>query len=185
MSTAVVTGRIKEASPHARTAGVFYLLTFATGIYGMQVHSRLGLAAEVIAAGCYVAVTLLFYYIFRQVNRSVSFLAAVVSLVGCIIGPLGLVIHAVSRINALVFFGFYCLLIGYLIFRSTFLPQIIGVLMAFAGSGWLTFIWAPFANYLSPYNMIPGMVGEGVLTLWLLVKGVDVQRWKEQANTRG
>jgi len=50
-----------------------------------------------------------------------------------------------------VFFGFYCLLIGYLIFRSAFLPRILGVLMAFAGLGWLTFLSPPLANYLSPY----------------------------------
>jgi hypothetical protein len=182
MSSAVVTERIREASPRARMAGLFYLLTFVTGMFGMQVRSRLGLAAEVIAAGCYVAVTLLFYYIFRPVNRSVSFLAAVVSLVGCIIGPLGLVVHALSKINALVFFGFYCLLIGYLILKSTFLPRILGVLMAFAGLGWLTFAWPRFASYLSPYNMLPGMIGEGALTLWLLVVGVNVERWREQAS---
>jgi hypothetical protein len=52
----------------------------------------------------------------------------------------------------IVFFGFYCLLIGYLIFRSTFLPRILGVLMAFAGLGWLTFLSPPLANYLSPYK---------------------------------
>jgi Domain of unknown function (DUF4386) len=182
MNTAIMTGRIKEASPHARTAGVFYLLTFATGIYGMQVHSRLGLAAEVIAAACYVAVTLLFYFMFKPVNRNLSLLAAVFSLVGCIIGPVGLVVRSLSRINPLVLFGFYCLLIGYLIFRSTFLPRILGVLMAVAGLGWLTFAWPRFASYLSPYNMIPGMVGEGGLTLWLLVFGVNEQRWKEQAG---
>src|SRR5262249_41860980 len=124
MSTAVMTNRIKEASPHARTAGVFYLLTFVTGIYGMQVRSVLGLAAEVIAAACYVAVTLLFYFIFKPVNRSLSLLAVIVSLMGCVIGPLGMMIHVLSRINPLVFFGVYCLLIGYLIFRSTFLPRL-------------------------------------------------------------
>jgi hypothetical protein len=82
---------------------------------------------------------------------------------------------------ALVFFGVHCLLIGYLIFRSTFLPQILGVLMAFAGLGWLTFLWPPFANYLSPYVLLPGAFGEGLLTLWLLGMGVNAQRWKEQA----
>jgi len=53
----------------------------------------------------------------------------------------------------LVFFGFYDLLIGYLIFRSAFLPRILGVLMAFAGLGWLTFLSPPLASHLSPYNL--------------------------------
>jgi len=82
----------------------------------------------------------------------------------------------------LVFFGFYCLLIGYLIFRSTFLPRILGALMVVAGLGWLTFLSPPLAKSLSPYVLAPGIVGEGLLTVWLLVKGVNVQRWNEQAE---
>jgi hypothetical protein len=82
----------------------------------------------------------------------------------------------------LVFFGCYCLLIGYLIFRSTFLPRILGALMAFGGLGWLTFLSPPIASHLSPYNMFPGVLGEGALTLWLLVVGVNVAKWKEQAS---
>ena len=182
MSTAVMIRRTTEPSPRARMAGVFYLLTFATGIPALLVRNRLGLAAGIIAAACYVAVTLLFYYIFKPVNRNISLVAAILSIVGCVIGPLGLAVHALSRINPLVLFGFYCLFIGYLILNSTFLPRILGVLMAFAGLGWLTFAWPPLANFLSPYNMIPGMVGEGALTLWLLAKGVDEQRWRERAS---
>jgi Domain of unknown function (DUF4386) len=49
-----------------------------------------------------------------------------------------------------VFFGFYCLLIGYLIFRSGFLPRILGAGMAIAGLGWLTFLSPPLAHDLSP-----------------------------------
>jgi len=82
----------------------------------------------------------------------------------------------------LVFFGLFNLLIGYLIFKSTFLPRILGVLMAIGGLGWLTFLSPPLASHLSPYNLAPGILGEGALTLWLLVKGVNVQRWKEQAS---
>ena len=182
MSTAVMTEPIREASPRAKMAGVFYLLTFVTGIFALLVRDRLGFAVGLIAAGCYVAVTLLFYYIFKPVNRRVSLLAAFISLAGCVIGPLSLLFHALSRINPLVFFGFYCLLIGYLIFKSSFLPRTLGALMAVAGLCWLTFVSPALANYLSPYNMFPGMFGEGALTLWLLIKGVNVQRWREQAS---
>ena len=81
----------------------------------------------------------------------------------------------------LVFFGLYCLLIGFLIFKSTFLPRILGVLMALAGLGWLTFLAPPLANALSPYVLVLGFLAELSLMLWLLVKGVNVQRWKQQA----
>jgi hypothetical protein len=85
----------------------------------------------------------------------------------------------------LVFFGFYCLLIGYLIFRSTFLPRILGALMACAGLAWLTFLSPPLANYLLPYNLAVGALSELSLTLWLLVMGVKVERWREQASAPG
>jgi hypothetical protein len=72
-------------------------------------------------------------------------------------------------------------LIGWLVFRSTFLPRILGVLMIFGGLGWLTFLFPPLASSLSPYNMAPGILGETVLTLWLLIKGIDVGKWNEKA----
>jgi hypothetical protein len=95
-----------------------------------------------------------------------------------------LTFEAFQSLNiGLVFGGFYCLLIGYLIFRSTFLPRILGAPMAFAGLGWMTFLWPPMADHLSPYNLAAGILGEGLVMLWLLVMGVSVQRWKEQAST--
>jgi len=185
MSTAVMTEQITEASPRfkARIAGVFYLLTFLTGGFALFVRGRLGSAAGLIAGGCYIAVTLLFYYMFKPVNKRLSLLAAFLSLVGIAIGPLSFFVRPASRISPLVFFGFYCLLIGYLIFRSTFLPGTLGVLMAFGGLGWLTFLSPLFANYLYPYNLAPGVLGEGSLTLWLLAIGVNERRWKDQAGS--
>jgi hypothetical protein len=101
-------------------------------------------------------------------------------------------LHAVANLflqlniqawNAFIaFFGFYCIIIGYLIFRSTFMPRLIGVLMVFAGLGYLTFLLPMLAVYLSPYNLVPAAFGELSLMGWLLVKGVNVQRWKEQAG---
>jgi hypothetical protein len=86
----------------------------------------------------------------------------------------------------MVFFGFYCILLGYLIFRSNFLPRIIGALLVIAGLCYLTnsfatFIAPAFAAHLYPYILIPGGA-ELVLAFWLLVMGVNVQRWTEQAS---
>jgi hypothetical protein len=54
--------------------------------------------------------------------------------------------------------------------------------MAFAGLGWLVFLSPTLTHFLSPYNLALGLVGEGSVSLWLLVMGVNVQRWKEQAS---
>jgi hypothetical protein len=238
MSKAVTMERIAETSPHpkARISGVVYLLYFLTAafsefflrgfvvsgdaeatantILAQQPLFRLGFATGLIATSCYIAVTALFYNLFKPVNRSVSLVAAFFSLVGCAILAFGSVFHLaplvvlggsqylsvfkVEQLRALalmflelhgqavniclVFFAFYDLLIGYLIFRSTFLPRVLGVLMAIAGLGWLTFLSPPLANFLSPYILLLGFLAELSLCLWLLVVGVNVQQWKEQAR---
>ena len=153
----------------ARLAGVFYLLVFVTGGLALVVRGGVGSAAGLIAGLLYVVVTLLFYDVFKPVNKGVSLIAASVSLVGIAVGPL-------LKVNPLPLFGIYCLLIGYLIFTSTFLPRALGVLMAIAGLGWLTFLSPPLARYLSPYNFAPGIIGEGALTVWLLAFGIDVPK---------
>ncbi len=88
---------------------------------------------------------------------------------------------------ALIFFGCTCLILGYLIFKSGFLPKALGVLMQIAGLSYLTdsfaLILAPtFANRIFPAVLVPAFVGEASLCLWLLVKGVNVEKWEEKAN---
>jgi hypothetical protein len=88
---------------------------------------------------------------------------------------------------AMAFFGFQCLSIGYLIVRSTFLPRILGVLLAIGASSYIissfaTFLSPAFGARLSPFIVPAALLGEGSLTLWLLVMGVNEQRWKEQAK---
>jgi hypothetical protein len=167
----------------ARIAGIFYLVTFVAGSLALMLSSG-ALAANLISSLAYIGVTVLFYQIFKPVNARLSLLAALFSLIGIIVGLLISLKIAPIPINPLGFFGFYCLLIGYLIIRSTFLPRVLGVLMAIGGLSWLTFFSPSLTSQLNPYNLAPGIFAEGVLTLWLLAVGLDEQRWIEQAGEK-
>jgi hypothetical protein len=165
----------------ARVAGVLYLASFVVGVFGeFVVRGRLGFAFGLLAVSCSFAMTLVLYSIFWPVIRSLALLAASLNIVGLAFeairwNPRGMDI-------AIVLHGFYCLAIGYLIFRSTFLNRILGVSMTFAGVAWLTYLSSPLAGYLSPYNLAAGLFGEASLMLWLIVMSVNDQQWKEQAS---
>jgi hypothetical protein len=231
--------RIAEASPRfkARMAGVFEVLegmtsafgqvfvlgrlvvfsdaaATAANILGHQPLFWLGFVSSLIGVACHIAWTLLFYELFKPVNRSLSLLAAFVGLVVCglqaltsllYLAPL-LILQGGSSVSAftaeqlqalaliflklnayafeidLVFFGFWCVLAGYLIFRSTFVPRILGVLLAIDGLGWATYMYPPMANHLFPFIAAASALAEIPLQLWLVVMGVNPQRWKEQAG---
>ncbi len=83
---------------------------------------------------------------------------------------------------ALAFFGFSTVLQGYLIFRSTFLPKFLGVLGMVAGLGWLTFLHPPLGYRAFPFIALLGLIGAALTIFWLLVYGVNEERWKEQAG---
>jgi hypothetical protein len=88
---------------------------------------------------------------------------------------------------ALIFFGCECLILGYLIFRSGYLPRAVGVLMQIAGLCYLTnsfaLILSPaLAARLFPGVLLPALLGEGSLCLWLLAKGVNVSKWNARTS---
>jgi hypothetical protein len=96
-------------------------------------------------------------------------------------------LHAQGYNIGLVFFGITCLLLGYLIFRSTFLPRVLGVLIAIAGlcyviNSFTNFLAPAFARSLFPWILLPAFPGEFGLMLWLVVFGVNARRWKAQAE---
>ena len=86
-----------------------------------------------------------------------------------------------------VFYVGYLLCAAYLVFRSSFLPRILSVLLTIGALCYLTYSFADFlapsfAAHLVPYIQVPSGIAELSLALWLLVVGVHVQRWKEQAG---
>jgi hypothetical protein len=90
----------------------------------------------------------------------------------------------------MVFFGIQCISIGYLVARSTFLPRILGVLLAIGGTCYVivsfaNFLAPSFGSHLVPFMMPIALIGEGLLGGWLLIKGVNVQRWNQQASLHG
>lgn len=85
----------------------------------------------------------------------------------------------------LIFFGFECLVLGYLIFRSGYFPRTLGVLMAIAGLSYLTnsftlFLAPAYAGKVFPV-LVLALIGELSLCLWLVVKGVDLRKWEKRA----
>jgi len=85
----------------------------------------------------------------------------------------------------LIFFGFTCLIAGYLIFKSGYLPKTIGVLMQVAGICYLVnsfaLILAPsFADKLFPVILVPPFIAELSFCLWLIFKGVKLPVWEKR-----
>jgi Domain of unknown function (DUF4386) len=90
---------------------------------------------------------------------------------------------------ALTFFGLSCVARGYLIYRSGFLPRAIGVFLAIEGVCYLInsfglFLAPQFAARLFGILMVSAL-GEILLCLWLLIRGVNVAKWRERAGLEG
>lgn len=97
--------------------------------------------------------------------------------------------HSYGYGVALLFTGCTFLFHGYLIFRSSYLPKVLGIMIQIAGLGYLSnsfalILYPAVANQVFLAIILPVFVGETSLSLWLLVKGVNVQKWEERAGAR-
>lgn len=185
LTAAVVSPRLL-----ARIAGAYYLIALiaAPRSAATATPSRM-----LLTLACDVAVALIFYVLFKPVSRRISLAALVFRLIFVAMvtfaslqyfGVLGFLpgAHSAQVFDTAAAFcrvplGIHCLLIGYLIFRSEFLPRFIAVLLALAGLADLTFVSPAFVQHFYPYILIPGAVGAGVLIVWLLIHGIDGKRW--------
>jgi hypothetical protein len=185
-----------SARQRARIAGVLYLLIFIVAPSGATTATAFNLIVTLV---CDVAIAVLFYGLFRHTSRKLSLLASLFRLVYVVVMAVNSLIYfgifdwtqnARSPESfdlgygiALVPFGVHCLLTGILIFRSTFLPKLLGILMVTSGLAYLLFVWPQLGQHLFfPYIVVPAVLGEGSMTLWLLVMGVNAERWNRQAS---
>lgn len=81
--------------------------------------------------------------------------------------------------TALGFFGFSTVTAGFLVFRSTYLPRWIGVLGMIAGLGWLAFIYPPLGYSVFMFAALFGLASAVAKIFWLIVFGVDEERFRE------
>jgi hypothetical protein len=177
---------------------------------------RVGLAAHMIPIVCNVALVVILYDLFKIVDRRIALMMVFYSLVGTAVesanllnqftplvlldraqalgtdrlqdlayAPLGLV--SIGYDIQQVVYAFYLLAAGYLVFKSTFVPRVIGVLLAIGAVAYLIYSFASllapaFSAQLVPYIQLPSLIGEASLSLSLLAVGVNVRRWREQAS---
>lgn len=134
--------------------------------------------------------TLIFYELFKVVNLKLALLAAFFGLVATGIEGASLFVRVEHPIVAAydvyaAFFGVELMTTGYLTYKSSFLPRAIGVLLVIDGASYLAYrfidILAPgFTSHLVPWIQLPILAGEGSLTVWLLVMGINAGRWSER-----
>ena len=92
--------------------------------------------------------------------------------------------HSFGYSVALLFTGCTFIVHGYLIFKSGYLPKTLGVLIEIAGVGYIsngfaTILFPAFSNIVFFAIILPVIIGETSLSLWLLIKGVNVSKWNE------
>lgn len=179
----------------------------AHNILANETLYRIGFALSIGGVFFHVAWALLIYQLLKPMHRTVAQLALYVVVI-CIamqavtsvlyIAPLLILksgidsalasnlAFAVLKINGvanetdLIFFGLWCILTGYLYWRSTFFPRVIGLLLMLDGTGWTLFIWQPLAAFLFPAIAVAAGAAEIPTQLWLIIFGFNNQRYEKQ-----
>jgi hypothetical protein len=177
------------------------------------VSFRAALVGNLVAGLCYVGVVGLLNELLKPVHPGISRLAVLFGLGGCVIGAMTvalqlgapamiglagagadasqsvqmlMVIGGRANSVGLTFFGCYCLLIGWLVLGSGFIPRIFGALLILSGISWLAGNLAILLNPQLAGQLMwvvgLGAFGEILFTIWLVIKGVDGRLWEERMN---
>jgi len=183
------------------SGGVTVLGSVSADAIGRSTYQP-GLAVGEVSTLLYLALVVLLYRLLQGVNNTAALLALVFGATGCAVTAIAAVFqHAAPLVAgaepalalaflkangqalhvALVFFAGFDAFMGFLIFRSGFLPRFIGVLMLVAGAGWLAALAPAVPSPLAIAIAAVGGLAELALMSWLLAFGVR----KESAAGRG
>ncbi len=135
------------------------------------------------------SVSKLFLFLVTPAITNTSYLTAFEPEQLQVLANLALRAHGVAFNIALIFFAFACLLNGHLIYRSGYLPKLTGALLQLAGLAYLIacfseLFFPALARYISPAIFAPILIGEASICLWLLVKGVNTEKWRDRISAR-
>ncbi len=196
----------------ARTGGWLYLLVFVMAALSMVLQSkftpgaplwRVSVGAELLMFTSDIPLAVIFYVLLRPVDANLALLSALFRFAEAMIGSINAIwhvapilappsLHDLAHLSlrlyeygfaiALIPFGLHCIVLGYLIYRSTYLPKTLGVLMTLAG---FAYVANSFALVAAPAvadatfiaMLVTGFPAEIGLCLWLIVMGVNQPRW--------
>lgn len=192
-SDATATAANIQANPQLFQLGfTVYLLEMVSQIVQVALFYRLlrpagpnaALASAAIElAGCTIKTfARVFYVAPLLILGGASYLSVFTAPQLQVLAMLSLKVNSQGAALALAFFGFSALLQGYLILRSTFLPKFLGWISVLGSVGWLTFLYPPLGTQVFPIAALIGLVGAVATIGWLLVKGADEAKWREQAG---
>ena len=171
---------MNDAVRTARLAGACWLIVILGGVAAFLAQSsapRVAFAINQFSGLVYLGVTVLLYQLFKPVNRDLSLFAFCCGLAGVASGS-ALALDPSPGLTqgfyvAMSFFGFQVMTVGLLIMRSKLIPRFIGALLFLGGLSYDIAAFASFVGvHLPPFVVPVAILGEGTLTVWLLVKGV-------------
>jgi hypothetical protein len=212
----IIIGALEEAVVRGRIVVPGNAVATAANLRELEWLWRLGFTGEVVLLVSAVFLALILYRLLRPVHRDLALLAvlfnlmtiaieavAAVSLTSALtplhgaasgftteqlarLADLGYRGHTAGFSIALVFFGIECIILGYLIRRSRYMPSWVGTLMQVGGICYVinSFAWLlspALSTILFPAILLPSLIGELSLSIWLLTKGVRGGQWPEHA----
>jgi hypothetical protein len=166
-------------------------VALAVLLYGLlkPVNRTLALVAMCfrLTQAAVLALNLLNYYAAVLILKGVGAAAAFEAGQLQSLSYLFLELHAHGYDLGLLLFGVHCVLLGYLIVKSPYLPTALGVLMMAASAAYLIgsytrFLFPEYVSLVAPIYVV-ALVSEVSLCLWLLIKGVDVRQWERAAGS--